>query len=60
MPGKHRTGGAYNLFRIEGSDGGYVCTMTTRGIRVRGGMVETLSEVPLSMEPQPAGTLTQA
>jgi 3',5'-cyclic AMP phosphodiesterase CpdA len=50
-PGERRTGGSYNLFRIEASKGGFTCTMTERGIRSVGGKVETLSEHTLISEP---------
>jgi 3',5'-cyclic AMP phosphodiesterase CpdA len=43
-PRTHRSGGAYNLFRIEKSGEGFRCTMTERGVRHVGGKVETLSE----------------
>jgi 3',5'-cyclic AMP phosphodiesterase CpdA len=43
-PGSSQPGGAYNLFRIEDTGGGFRCTMTERGVRHLGGKVETLSE----------------
>jgi 3',5'-cyclic AMP phosphodiesterase CpdA len=43
-PRSYRTGGAYNLFRIEETAGSFRCTMTERGVRHVGGKVETLSE----------------
>ena len=60
LPTSHRSGGAYHLFRIERFGERFSCTMTERGIRVRGGPVETLSEMRLAGEDQPTGTLTQA
>jgi 3',5'-cyclic AMP phosphodiesterase CpdA len=44
LPRPDRTGGAYNLFRIEGARGNFTCTMTERGVRQIGGPVEPLSE----------------
>jgi hypothetical protein len=43
-PRTNRSGGAYNLFRIEEAGGSFRCTMTERGVRHPGGKVETLSE----------------
>ena len=43
-PNSHRSGGSYNLFRIEEAGGSFRCTMTERGVRHLGGKVETLSE----------------
>jgi len=43
-PRSDRAGGAYNLYRIETSDGKFTCTMSERGVRYPGGRVETLSE----------------
>jgi 3',5'-cyclic AMP phosphodiesterase CpdA len=60
QPSSHRSGAAYHLFRIERIGERFSCTMTERGIRVRGGPVETLSETRLGGEDQPTGTLTQA
>jgi 3',5'-cyclic AMP phosphodiesterase CpdA len=50
-PHGSRTGGSYNLFRIETSNGGFACRMTERGVRHVGGKVETLSERVLIGEP---------
>ena len=50
-PGLYRSGGAYNLFRIEKVGGGFRCTMTERGVRRPGGKVETLSEQVLPNRP---------
>lgn len=46
-PRINRPGGSYNLFRIEGTDGKFTCTMTERGIRIAGGPVETFLEQKL-------------
>jgi 3',5'-cyclic AMP phosphodiesterase CpdA len=43
-PNSHRSGGSYNLFRIEETGSSFRCTMTERGVRHLGGKVETLSE----------------
>jgi hypothetical protein len=42
-----RPGGSYNLFRIDGKDGKFTCTMTERGIKIAGGPVETFVEQEL-------------
>ncbi len=39
-----RPGGSYNLFRIDGKDGKFTCTMTERGVKTAGSAVETFSE----------------
>jgi 3',5'-cyclic AMP phosphodiesterase CpdA len=41
VPRIGRPGGSYNLFRIDGKDGKFTCTMTERGIKIAGGPVET-------------------
>jgi len=43
-PDSARSGGAYNLYRIDTKDGKFTCTMSERGVRHPGGRVETLSE----------------
>lgn len=43
-PRTGQAGGSYILFRIEGSNGDFTCTMTERGIGHVGSDVETLSE----------------
>ena len=43
------TDGAYNLYRIGGTDGNFTCTMSERGIRTAGDAVETLSEENLTV-----------
>jgi len=43
-PRSYRSGGAYNLIRIEGEPGNATVTMTERGIKDTGGKVVTLSE----------------
>lgn len=47
LPRPGHPGGAYNLYRIDGSSGNFTCTMIQRGVRHAGGEIETLSEETL-------------
>lgn len=48
LPRPGHLGGAYNLYRIDGSSGNFTCTMTQFGVRHVGGEIETLSEETLT------------
>lgn len=43
-PRPDRPGGSYNLFKIDGAEGSFTCTMAERGVRRIGDPVETFSE----------------